>query len=88
MSEIASGPQKQLDALASFYEQRQLTANSSKTNLVVFEARQSDVCGFVLSGAVVERVESYKYLGCVVRATEKLIQLCSASYSILWCCQS
>ena len=40
--------------------------------MVVFEARQSEVCGFVLSGAVVERVESYKYLGFVVHATEKL----------------
>ena len=63
MSESASGLQKQLDALASFCEQRQLTVNLSKTKVVVFEARQSDVCYFVLSGAVVERVESYKYLG-------------------------
>ena len=60
MSESASGLQKQLDALASFCEQRQLTVNLSKTKVVVFEARRSDVCGFVLSGAVVERVESYK----------------------------
>ena len=72
MSESASGLQKQLDALASFCEQRQLTVNLSKTKVVVFEARQSDVCGFVLSGAVVERVESYKYLGFVVHATKKL----------------
>ena len=50
-------------ALASFCEQRQLTVNLSKTKVVVFETRQSDVCDFVLSGAVVERVESYKYLG-------------------------
>ncbi len=40
--------------------------------MVVFEARQSDVCDFVLSGAVVEQVESYKYLGFVVHATKKL----------------
>ncbi len=74
MSESASGLQKQLDALASFYEQRQLTVNLSKTKVVVFEARvrQSDVCDFVLGGAVVERVESYKYLGFVVHATKKL----------------
>ena len=72
MSESASGLQKQLDALASFCEQRQLTVNLSKTKVVVFETRQSDVCDFVLSGAVVERVESYKYLGFVVHATKKL----------------
>jgi len=60
MSESASGLQKQLDALASFCEQRQLTVNLSKTKVVVFETQQSDVCDFVLSGAVVERVESYK----------------------------
>ena len=70
MSESASGLQKQLDALASFCEQRQLTVNLSKTKVVVFETRQSDVCDFVLSGAVVERVESYKCLGFVVHATK------------------
>ena len=69
MSESASGLQKQLDALASFCEQRQLTFNLSKTKVVVFEARQGDVRSFVLSGAVVERVESYKYFGFVVHAT-------------------
>ena len=63
MSESASGLQEQLDALASFCEQRQLTVNLSKTKAVLFETRQSDVCDFVLSGAVVERVESYKYWG-------------------------
>ena len=72
MSESASGLQKQLDALASFCEQRQLAVNLSKTKVVVFEARQSDVCDFVLSGAVVERVESYEYLGFVFHATKKL----------------
>ncbi len=44
MSESASGGRKQLDALASFCEQRQLTVNLSKTKVVVFKARQSDVC--------------------------------------------
>ena len=62
MSENAAGLQKQLDALASFCEERQLTVNLSKTKVVVFEHRQSDVPDFVLNGAVVERVESYKYL--------------------------
>ena len=38
---------------------------------MVFETRQSDVCDFVLNGAVVEQVESYKYLGFVVH-TKKL----------------
>ncbi len=72
MSQSASGLQKQLDALASFCEQRQLTVNLSKAKVVVFEARQSDVCDFVLSGAVEERVESHKYLGFVFHATKKL----------------
>ncbi|DBB08090.1 TPA: hypothetical protein ACH3X3_008289 [Trebouxia sp. C0006] len=59
MSEHASGLQRQLDALASFCEQRQLTVNLSKTK-VVFETCQSDVCDFVLSGAVGEQVESHR----------------------------
>ena len=72
MSESAAGLQKQLDALASFCEERQLTVNLSKTKVVVFEHRQSDVPDFVLNGAVVERVESYKYLGFVVHATKAM----------------
>ena len=63
MSESASGLQKQLDALAGFCEQRQLTVNLSKTKVVVFETRQSDVCDFVLSGAVVERVRATSIWG-------------------------
>ena len=72
MSESAAGLQKQLDALASFCEERQLTVNLSKTKVVVFEHRQSDVPDFVLNGAVVERVESYKYLGFVVHASKAM----------------
>ena len=37
MSESAAGLQKQLDALASFCEERQLTVNLGKTKLVVFQ---------------------------------------------------
>ena len=43
MSERASGLQKQLDVIASFCEQRQLTVNLSKTKVVVFETQQSAV---------------------------------------------
>ncbi len=71
VSVSASGLQKQLDALASFCEQRQLTVNLSKSKVVVFEARQSDVRDFVLSDAIVECVESYKCLGFVVHATKR-----------------
>ena len=66
MSESASGLQKQLDALASFCEQRQLTVNLSKTKVVVFETQQSAVRDFRLNGAVVKRVDTYKYLGLVL----------------------
>ena len=57
MSTSAAGLQKQLDALASFSDQRQLTVNLSKTKVVVFEARHSHVADLVLNSAVVERVE-------------------------------
>ena len=65
MSDSASGLQKQLDALASFCEQRQLTVNLSKTKVVVFEKQRSGMCDFRLNGATVERVDRYKYLGFV-----------------------
>ena len=57
MSASASGLQKQLDALASFCEQRQLAVNLSKTKVVVFEKQRSAMCDFRLDGAVVERVD-------------------------------
>ena len=72
MSTTAVGLQKQLDALASFCDQRQLTVNLSKTKVVVFEPRRSDVAHFVLNGAVVEKRESYKYLGFVFHATKNM----------------
>ena len=68
ISESAAGLQKQLDALASFCDQRQLTVNLSKTKVVVFEGKRSGVQDFMLNGAVVERVDSYKYLGFVFHA--------------------
>ena len=74
MSESAAGLQKQSDALASCCEGRQLTVNLSKTEVVVFEHRQSDLPDFVLKGAVVERVpaERCKYLGFTVHATKAM----------------
>ena len=38
MSTSLEGLQKQLDALAAFCEQRQLTVNLSKTKAVIFKA--------------------------------------------------
>ena len=72
MSTSAAGLQKQLHALASFCEQRQLTVNLSKTKIVVFESKQSEVPDFTLNDAVVERVESYKYLGFTLHATKDI----------------
>ena len=72
MSKSASGLQQQLDALASFCGQRLLTVHLSKTKVVVFETLRSAMCDFRLNGAVVERVDSYKYLGFVFHATKGL----------------
>ena len=72
MSTTAAGLQKQLDALASFCDQCQLTVNLSTTKIVVFEAQHSHVADLMLNGAVVERVESYKYLGFTFHATKDM----------------
>lgn len=72
LSTTAAGLQKQLDALASFCDQRQLTVNLSTTKIVVFEAQHSHVADLMLNGAVVERVESYKYLGFTFHATKDM----------------
>ena len=39
---------------------------------MVFEARHSHTTDFVLNGAVVERVESYKFLGFTFHATKDI----------------
>ena len=72
MSATAAGLQKQLGALASFCDQRQLKVNLSKKKVVVFEPHCSEVADFVLNGAVVERGESNKYLGFVFHATKNM----------------
>ena len=72
MSTSPEGLQRQLDALASFCEQRQLTVNLSKTKVVIFEARKSDCKDFVFSGTTVERRDEYRYLGLVFHATKNM----------------
>ncbi len=72
MSTSPEGLQRQLDALASFCELRQLTVNLSKTKVVIFEARKSDCKEFVFSGTTVERHDEYRYLGFVFHATKNM----------------
>ena len=72
MSTTAAGLQKQMDALASFCDQRQLTVNPSRTKMMIFEAWHSHVDDLVRNGAVVEKVESYKYLGFTFHATRHM----------------
>ena len=72
MSTTAAAVQTQLNALASFCDQRQLTVNLGKTKVMVFEPHCSDVADFVLNGAVVERGESYKYFVFIFHATKNM----------------
>ena len=72
MSATAAAIQTQLNALASFCDQRQLTVNLGKTKVMVFEPHCSDIADFVLNGAVVERGESYKYFIFIFHATKKM----------------
>lgn len=72
MSTTEAGLQRQLDALSSFCAERHLTVNLPKTNIVVFENRRSDCRDFVLDGKVVERVDSYRYLGFAFHATKSM----------------
>ncbi len=60
MSTSPEGLQRQLDALASFCEQRQLTVSLSKKTVVIFEARKSDCKEFVFSGTTAERYDEYR----------------------------
>ena len=49
---------------------------------MVFEYRQSDVPDSLLNGAVLERVESYKYLGFVVHATKAVTLIFGTSFLV------
>ena len=66
--ECAAGLQKQLNAS----ETTAAYCQPQQNNLVVSEARRSSMSEFVLNGAVVERVDSYKYLGFVFQVTKEL----------------
>ena len=70
MSTTPEGLQQQLDALASFCEQRQLTVNFSKAKVVIFEALKSDCKEFVFSGTTVKRHDEYRHFGFVLHATK------------------
>ena len=72
MSTSKEGLQQQLDALAGFCEQRQLTVNLNKTKIVIFEARQSTCEPFMFQGKAVTREEEYRYLGFVFHATRNM----------------
>ncbi len=72
MSTTAARLQKQLDALASFCGQHQLTVNLSKTETAIVDARHSHVADLVLNGLFVQRVESYKYPGFTFHATRDM----------------
>lgn len=73
-AESAARLQKQLEALESFCDQRQLTVNLSKTKVVVFEGKQSSMQDFMMIpiGALVERVDSCNYLTFVFNADENM----------------
>ena len=72
MSTSPEGLQRQLDALACFSEQRQLTVSLNKTKVLIFEARKSDCKEFVFSGTPVEQYDEYRYLGFVFHATKNM----------------
>ena len=78
MSTTAAGLQRQLDALSCFYEQRQLTVNLTKTKVVHFEARGIACIDFVFNGKVVQRQDTYRYLGFEFHATQSMnmVQVC------------
>ena len=72
ISTTAKGLQRQLDALASFCHSRQLDVNHSKTKVVIFETRRSGCQDFMYDGTLVQRQDSYKYLGFTFHATKSM----------------
>ncbi len=65
------GLQQQLDALQQFCAEHGLTVNVKKTKVMVFNS--IDPCQeFVFKGDVIERVQTFKYLGILLETTPNL----------------
>jgi hypothetical protein len=65
------GLQQQLDALQQFCVERGLIMNVKKTKVVVFNS--VDRCQeFVFEGDIIERVQTFKYLGILLKTISNL----------------
>jgi hypothetical protein len=65
------GLKQQLDALQQFCVEHGLTMNVKKTKVMVFNS--ADPCQeFVFKGDVIERVQTFKYLGILLETTPNL----------------
>jgi len=70
-SELKVGLQQQLDALQQLCVERGLTVNVKKTKVMVFNF--VDPCQeFVFEGDIIERVQTFKYLGILFETTPNL----------------
>jgi len=70
-SESEVGLQQQLDTLQQFYAERGLTVNVKKTKVMVFNS--VDPCQkFVFEGDIIERVQTFNYLGILFETTPNL----------------
>jgi hypothetical protein len=63
MLETPQGLRKQIDVVSEFCVERQLVINVSKTKVVVLEKCRSTAPEFTYRGTIIERVQSFKYLG-------------------------
>jgi exonuclease III len=70
MSHTRAGLQRQLDVLHAFCCERQLAVNVRKTKVVIFGKAKANCQDFIYDGAVIERLDSFKYLGIELHATK------------------
>jgi hypothetical protein len=69
-SHSPNGLQQQLSVLQKFCHDFQLTVNSEKTKILVFEKGKSDCQDFLYNGSPIGRVDSFKYLGIEFHGTK------------------
>ena len=72
MSTTPSCLQRQSHVLQRFCSHRQLSVNFTKTKVIIFEHTESSCQDFIFNADVVERVQTYKYLGFEFHATKSL----------------
>jgi hypothetical protein len=73
LSKSKTGLDKALRIMEVYYRKWQLKINTDKTKIMIFNKRKIKNCSFVLSGHLLENVNTYNYLGLIISSSGSFI---------------